>query len=75
MTDGVSAYGFSAPTFSALQEAEGHMATLFPAGLESSRPEIIVPVEQRQRERQLQPQNLWLSANRCACYGDHTPIK
>lgn len=47
VTDGAGARGFSQPAFTVLKEAEGRMATLFPAGVESNRPEIIIPVDQK----------------------------
>lgn len=47
VTNGVGLHGFSDATFQVLKEMEGHTTTLFPVSAAASRPEIIIPMEQK----------------------------
>ena len=45
VTNGAGVYGFSDAAFQVLKEADGLIASIFPAGAEANRPEIIIPMD------------------------------
>jgi hypothetical protein len=55
VTNGAGIHGFSDAAFQVLQDTAGLTASLFPAGPESSRPEIIIPREKKTTNASLSP--------------------
>lgn len=47
VTNGAGFHGFSEAAFRVLKEADGLIVSLFPAGAEASRPEIIIPMDNK----------------------------
>ncbi len=55
VTNGAGVHGFSDAAFQVLKDTDGMTASLFPAGPESSRPEIIIPREKKTTNEPLSP--------------------
>ncbi|MBE2221178.1 MAG: hypothetical protein IAF02_06535 [Anaerolineae bacterium] len=55
VTNGAGIHGFSDAIFQVLKETDGLTASLFPAGAESSRPEIIIPQEKKATNESMSP--------------------
>lgn len=55
VTNGAGIHGFSDAAFEVLKDTDGLTTSLFPAGAESSRPEIIIPREKKSENEPLSP--------------------